>query len=216
MTRVSLKRLGLLSIVLIAALMLGILSTQAVRGSDPDWAPDSDMMARGPIADRTTVARSMAEKTALAQDEEANLQAARNGPPGSKDPNYRPLPSTPVPVPTGILDNFSLPSGWGSVYRIKSVWQQFVNGDRVTVYAGSIADDPVRGRWDTSEQGVINVMVFPSGADASPTSAAYLSPTRSGALVITSAQGTVLTLTTADGSATFTFDVSTRTWITGK
>jgi hypothetical protein len=215
MTRVSLKRLGLLSIVLIAALLLGILSTQAVRGSDPDRAPDSDMMARGPIADRETVARSMTEKTAVAQREEADLQAARNGPRGVKNPNYRPPASTPVPVPTGILEGFSPLPGWGRLYHIKNAWQHTINGDRIVVYAGSVADDPIGGRWNTPEQGVVKVMVFPANAD-NPTGADYPSPNRSGALVITSAEGTRLKLATVDGSATFTFDVATQSWNTGK
>jgi hypothetical protein len=155
----------------------------------------------------------MVEKTAVAQREEADLQAARNGQRGVKDPNYLPPASTPVPVPTGILEGFSPLPGWGRLYHMKNAWQQLIDGDRIVVYAGSVADDPIGGRWNTPEQGAVKVTVFPANGD-NPTGADYLSPSRSGALVITSAAGTRLTLTTVDGSATFTFDVANRIWTT--
>lgn len=152
---------------------------------------------------------------AEAAEEQARFDALQ-GAPGNKDPNIYPTPAprTPVPVPTGILELPSLVPGWGSRYHIKNKWQEYVNGngDRVGVYAGSVADEPIYAKWYTPEQGALIILDFP--ADHSlpwGASHVYISPTRTGKLRVVSFNGLCLSLLSEDNTS-YEFDVASRQW----
>lgn len=193
-----------------ALLVLGIFFAQAVIGNNPDWAPDSDMVARGPVMDSESYQRSLAEKQALEEQEERARERARSEPMTAKG-RHTPPPGKPTePVPTGILKSLSLPSGWGRIYRIENAWQHFANGERIVVYAGSRADDPIRSKWNDPEQGVVVVMVFSAVPDVNPITQEYLTPGSFGRMRIMAANGMQLTLASTTGSSKIVFDVATR------
>jgi len=110
--------------------------------------------------------------------------------------------STPVatlmPPPTGILENFNTPPILKGV-RIVSAWQNWVEGDWIEVYSGHLSS--------YLEQGVI--FVIPSGEAVNTSSQSeglILSPVKGGALYITEATTSTLTLQDEKGT-TFLFDI---------
>lgn len=112
----------------------------------------------------------------------------------------------------------SLPSGWGGKYHITNLWTGTLGttGQKVTVYAGSKADETGASdakSWGPVEQGVVIVdsrAGGPTTGKGKP-DGAYLSPTRTGMLTIVSANGSCLRLQSQSGT-NYAFDVATQTW----
>lgn len=209
--RLALKHPRLLPTVFAVALILSALFMQVERGSsDPEVANPT-----GPTMDATTLQANTAKTDAAEAAEEQAYRDALNQPQPPKDSAYVPSPNQPLePIPTGILQEFSLLPGWASQYHIANAWQQFTNsnGDRVKVYAGSVADDAINGQWDTVEQGALVLLEFPSNPNAIwGASTVYTTPTRTGQVSVTSYNGMCLTLASTGGS-TYQFDVATRQW----
>jgi hypothetical protein len=141
---------------------------------------------------------SLEEKAALiANEQEAQAQAQAVG---ALKPTGAPgaLPSAaPEQRPTGIFEDVIGPFSPQEMI-VTNAWQDRVNGQWVQVYAGASADDPT--------QGLVAVLVQPLSAS---TGSLHATPSRAGAVRITSAHGSLLTLTAEDGSI-FVFDASTR------
>lgn len=105
-------------------------------------------------------------------------------------------------VPTGIIED---PSHAISQldFEVQNEWQDYINGNIVSVFAGVRTDDPGTGRITPPGQGALfiywgSVGLFPSSY--------YNTPMRSGAATIVAASGTLLTITT-EGGDRLLFDV---------
>lgn len=107
-------------------------------------------------------------------------------------------PAEPVPQkwPEGIFADREAPAS-GSVFLCTNRWVGTVAGRSVAVYAGRAGDDPDTGR----------LMVVNAADDMSIDSSRFVDLPGSGELVITSANGTTLTIADAQGSE-YTFAVS--------
>lgn len=206
------RRHRLFIVGLVATLMLMIVLAQRVWGDNPENPPDSIFNPLGPIADQQTVDANMVEKQSIDQREEQERLAAINGPPGEKPSNYTPPLGPPAgPARLGIFEDGPLPTGWGTQYRIGNRWGGSVNGQNTIAFAGSQADDQVYAIWNNPEQGVLIVMTYPNDPNLEPVTANYLTPTRTGAVRVTSYSGLCLTLTST-GNTTYQFNVATRQW----
>lgn len=84
-------------------------------------------------------------------------------------------------------------------YKITNAWQELINGDYITVYAGSLVSNP--------KQGIIIMQMETSGKTK-----IYLTPDLSGATKISSANGFRLIVLTAN-SRTYYFDVPAEKFV---
>jgi hypothetical protein len=109
---------------------------------------------------------------------------------------------TPAPWPTGITNGpNSLPSEF---YIVRNGWQYNLSDIHYIVYAGAIRSDP--------EQGFITVSTINLVTNIGTSQTDYMTPTKAGAIQVTGAEGSRLTLEAADGTR-FYFDVATRQWV---
>jgi hypothetical protein len=126
--------------------------------------------------------------------------AVRHRPRWSADIRYSSVRGLAAAPPTGILDDVqgALPT---STAGLLNAWQGRAGGGFVPVYAGATAGD--------GEQGVVVVVTLED--DRHPTLGQQLvkTPSRSGALRVVAANGSLLTLQ-AEGGASFTFDAAAR------
>jgi hypothetical protein len=101
---------------------------------------------------------------------------------------------TPTYPPTGTAeDMYVKPSGQKLGLDALNAWFGLIDGNRISLWAGSLGWDP--------DQGAIHIMVF-----GQRVSEKFLTPTRHGGVRVVSEQNNRLTLQAADGE-TFYFDV---------
>lgn len=155
------------------------------------------------------------EKAALeariAQDRAEGLARAR---PKPADPSVeRPAPERDPAPPTGVIEEISPPVP-ASRYLLENGWQDLLGSDLVSVYAGASTDDPAQGvvlvltmAWEHAR----NAPVADTGQLALT---AYPTPSREGSVRVTGARGPLLLLQAASG-ARFTFNVASRTYVSG-
>jgi hypothetical protein len=121
--------------------------------------------------------------------------AAQAAPRPAKAANPQPPVTAPDPAwLTGILDHTGTPPVSGSQFQSTNAWFGLLNGQRLIVFAGSSAADPMQGA----------VVVWE--IDQAPRT--YLTPTRAGTVRITAASGDRLTLTASRGTS-LVFDAAT-------
>jgi hypothetical protein len=107
----------------------------------------------------------------------------------------RPL-VTPERAPTGIYDDEHYKPQWQAFgFNVENAWVGFVNGNRVTIFAGAPNADPAQGTLQVS-------MVLPYRGFME----AFLTADKHGALQVISEQSNRLTLEATDGNL-FYFDV---------
>jgi hypothetical protein len=111
-------------------------------------------------------------------------------------------PATPPPGPTGIVeDNFVKFSGSKLGLDTQNGWSGIDNGNLVSVWVGSLIDDP--------QQGALHLMLtLPYRSNQEQ----FLTPEKVGALRIVAEQNNRLTLASANG-ATYYFDVPARRFV---
>jgi hypothetical protein len=115
----------------------------------------------------------------------------------------KPLTATSRPEPAwrrGIIDSGQAPFS-AHQFIFQNQWQDVVGGKHTNVWAGAAGDDP--------QQGVVVVRTTTLDLAQAGSPEVFITPSRTGALRITDAQGTVLTLVDSTG-ATFTFHVESR------
>jgi len=112
----------------------------------------------------------------------------------------------PPPRPRGIVDYVE----YGAPFRpseviVKNKWQDMLNEKWVDVYAGSLPDDRA--------QGIVIILIEPGEPEGGFIPGGwYRTPTKSGAVTIVSAIGTLLTLKAENGDQ-FLFDVAARKFV---
>jgi hypothetical protein len=120
----------------------------------------------------------------------------------------KPLNVTSRPEPEwrrGIIDSGQAPFP-AQQYQFENQWQDVVGGKHTNVWAGASGNDP--------QQGVIVVLTTSVDLTQTGSPEVFPTPSRTGALRITDAHGTVLTLVDSTG-ATFTFRVESRQLVAG-
>ena len=134
---------------------------------------------------------------AIMEHDVQRIETARARPSDWEAPTN--VPRTPLPTrprPTGILERFNHPPPYSNDVTFTSAWQDQVDGEWLKAYTGVRENDPTQG------------FVYVKGGKRGE----YPTPTQVGAVTITSYEGTVLTLTSADGT-TFLFDVAIGTFV---
>jgi hypothetical protein len=126
--------------------------------------------------------------------------AVRHRPRWSADIRYSSVPGLAAAPPTGIVDDVqgALPT---SPARLLNAWQGRAGGGFVSVYAGAAAGD--------ANQGVVVVVTLEDARHPTLGQQLVKTPSRSGALRVAAANGSLLTLQ-AQGGASFTFDIAAR------
>jgi hypothetical protein len=110
---------------------------------------------------------------------------------------------TPVIPPTGIYENERTKySGIKFEMAVKNSWFGLVGGNRVTIYAGALLDDPSQGA-------IMLHLMLPNRSYFER----VLTPVKQGALQVVDEHNNRLTLATADGATTY-FDVPARRFVT--
>ena len=102
----------------------------------------------------------------------------------------------------------------GGLFSGQNYWYEQRGGNDIIAYAGASKQDP--------SQGIVWIVVYsstpgiPGGAQPhSNASAPYPTPVKAGPVRVVSAIGEVLTLA-SDSGQTFTFDVASRTFVSGQ
>ncbi len=117
---------------------------------------------------------------------------------------------SPSPLPLGIQDKY--PNGWHMKQRFENEWFGYLNGERISVYAGSVAAFDSNGRVVVDPpQGYIAVGVGSALSGPDLNYHEYPTPKQSGAVKITAVNGALVTVVANDGT-TFTFNLDTRTF----
>jgi hypothetical protein len=126
--------------------------------------------------------------------------AVRHRPRWSADIRYSSVLGLAAAPPTGIVDDVqgALPT---STARLLNAWQGRAGGGFVTVYAGAAAGD--------ANQGVVVVVTLEDARHPTLGQQLVKTPSKSGALRVAAANGSLLTLQ-AEGGASFTFDIAAR------
>ena len=126
--------------------------------------------------------------------------AVRHRPRWSADIRYSSVLGLAAAPPTGIVDDVqgALPT---STARLLNAWQGRAGGGFVSVYAGAAAGD--------ADQGVVVVVTLEDARHPTLGQQLVKTPSRSGALRVTAANGSLLTLQ-AEGGTSFTFDIAAR------
>ena len=126
-------------------------------------------------------------------------------------PGFSPLPPAPSPSflsPPGSITDAPPPFS-SQQFVTQNSWWDVVGGESYQVWAGSEASD--------ASQGVVIIMAGPASDTSHAgnyTLQAFPTPTQHGPVSITASTGTVLTLTSSDGT-TFTFDVLANAYVGG-
>lgn len=134
----------------------------------------------------------------------AHAQVDRGTASAMDDEQVKLCDQKPVAPESGILSSWNAPP-FGPAITISNAWAGTVNGQRETVYAGSEGATPNDGSGANPGQGLVVVLNLPAS-----TSHGFSTSALDGALTITSAHGTTLGLSAADG-ATYSFDLATST-----
>jgi hypothetical protein len=123
--------------------------------------------------------------------------------PDGVTPDLTPVPSIGPPEAweSGIFEEQEAPFP-SSQFSILNRWQKDRDGVHIAVYAGSLGDDP--------DQGVVVVATTPLDLSDAAWSL-YPTPTRSGAVRILAASGSVVLLQACAGDH-FGFDIDTRSY----
>lgn len=182
--------LGLLALALAvptAALGLGAVAppvTATAGAATP--TRDALGLTKQAYEDRYAAARA----TARGQDHSQSI-------PPPHMPTHAPvLPGQRTQAGDGTIIETGLAPYPGSSYRFENRWVMETPARTIIVYAGALTPDPA--------QGVVVVDSSPRGVGGR-----YPTPTKSGSVHITGADGQRLTLAAADGT-TFVFDVAAR------
>lgn len=111
-------------------------------------------------------------------------------------------PETPIYLPTGIYDDQRVRISAELLFiDAQNAWGGFIDGNRFTLYAGSLQSDP--------DQGVVGLVTsLPGGKRIEK----FVSPSKHGALRIVSEQNNRVTLIATDGT-NFYFDIPTRQFV---
>ena len=160
------------------------------------------VVADPPLTDEAVKA-NMAAKLATEQRFASALQAARNAPQPSGDPNRGAgVPIGPASaLPTGIFTQGQPPFP-AQQYALTSFWRGVVGAEYVTAYAGALSADPSQGI-------VVVITLAVKDLGAGSPGGEFRLPSRIGSLRIDSANGTLLHLVAPNGAA-FTFDAALR------
>jgi hypothetical protein len=120
-------------------------------------------------------------------------------------------PTSVAPRPSGIIDIREGPFAT-SVFQVNNAWAGATGGRWLIVYAGG-PKDPSDARLIVGGVYLIAYPLDPLATDQSPTDLGEVrAPVGTGALTITSANGTVLTLTNAQGHLLH-FDIASRRFV---
>lgn len=111
-------------------------------------------------------------------------------------------PETPVYLPTGIYDDQRVRISAELLFiDAQNAWGGFIDGNRFTLYAGSLQSDP--------DQGVVGLVTsLPGGKRIEK----FVTPSKHGALRVVTEQNNRITLIAADGTI-FYFDLPTRQFV---
>ncbi|MEA2576084.1 MAG: hypothetical protein QOH93_3382 [Chloroflexia bacterium] len=197
-------------------LFLGIVLATATFFPSREQAPASSSLLTVP-AQSEPVPNAVATTEAQEQAHSQYVEDVRTGKvpsPLPKDPQYIPtsipmsiatVEAMTMPTPPGGIGIVQSPSsGWHHRYHIENMWSGAVDGTRVSLYAGSKADD--FDVWNEPEQGVLICGMMSDKPEAE-----YLAPSRHGRLHLVVANGNCLSAVSADGTD-YSFDVAQRTW----
>jgi hypothetical protein len=120
-----------------------------------------------------------------------------------------PKPKPGIGVPVGILPVANAPMP-AQEFTMTNAWQGYDDqGNLVQVWAGASAEDSSQGEV------VVHVLRFEDDGSGTSVSGGVLpTPTKQGAVTISAAKGSVLSLTANDG-AIWSFDVGANTFSAG-
>jgi hypothetical protein len=186
---------------------LGVVLAKVAGGDDPQLPIPTTA-----LPDAQTVYANATISAGDEQSDQQALQDARNGlygPVQPKDGGFQPsdIPNVPDTLLINGIINHPVPeAGWGALYHISNGWTGLVGGPQLLVTAGSKVDNYELGIWNTPEQG----MVVMDG-NAANLFGEYLTPTRTGAVRITSFSGSCLALLSTNNTS-YHFDMATRAW----
>lgn len=212
------------SVVLAVFILAATTALRVARGdTPPELPPPSGGIHLDPITFATNVALGDLAEQREAQAQENARQTALAGTPVSKAtfvfPTSPPLPTLEAPE-VGILQHPILPSGWTQLYSIVNGWSGVLDGNYITVYSGSKAENPGGGIWDTGlqEQGMVKVdatSLNAGGGRVDELTGDYLTPYRCGPLRVVAEQSNgeiKLLLVSTRVPSWFRFNVTTRVW----
>lgn len=173
----------------------------AVPGSTPSTAPTQTAFStHTPTRAVHNEKQAFMTHVAATQDAYRTIVATR----GTSTPNVGPPPTYATYTPVmGILPGEPNRSKNPASPIKYSGWRGWLNGEIVEVNAGT------EGESGDTGQGLIQVFVWGQPIQT------YRTPLRAGPVLVTSVNGTSLTLTTEDGQHIFGFDLSTRQWVSG-
>jgi hypothetical protein len=129
-----------------------------------------------------------AKQARIAQMDQAGSAAQQAARPAKLANPQLPLEAAQAVQLIGIQEHTGTPPLPGSQFQSTNAWFGLLNGTRVIVFAGAAGADPAQG------------MVVVWALDQAPRT--YNTPARGGAVRITAASGSLLTLTTAQGTQT--------------
>ncbi len=119
------------------------------------------------------------------------------------------LPPTPTPALGVQINVWQNP--WNPKQPADYLWRGYINGDLVTVWAGSTINLLPGGGVEETQQGYVGVAVGTDLTGPNRNYHEYLTSKQAGTLKITAVNGTVVSLVAKDGTI-FTFNLDTRTF----
>jgi hypothetical protein len=189
----------LLAGLLVAALAAGIAAVAAAQGpGDGSGGHPAGGVAGPPLPpQKQAILDRIAQfKAALPNDPAAKAAAIAHNP-------GPPAATAETPPLNGILDTSQAPFAPGR-YLIENRWQELRGATLHQLYAGADASDP--------SQGVVveQLILWPDDRDL--TVAEFRTPVKAGALKVTSVEGHLATLTSANGTQ-FVFDLAANRFV---
>jgi hypothetical protein len=143
---------------------------------------------------------AQASRAALWLQRDQQREAARRQPQPPKNPNAVRAPAANDAWPSGIINDGGPAPLPAELFVTHNMWQDVIDGQHVSVYAGSERADPSQGM----------LVVFITSLDLqSHRSETYRTPAKRGALRVVGTDGLRLKLSAASGG-TVVFDVATR------
>ncbi len=143
---------------------------------------------------------AQANRAAMRQQRQQSKEAARLRPQPPKNPSAALAPASNEAWPSGIINDGGPAPLPADLFVTHNMWQDVVNGEHVTVYAGSERADP--------SQGMLVILVTSLDLQ-SHRSETYRTPAKQGALRVVGTDGLRLTLSAA-GGITIVFDLTAR------